>query len=56
VTAAGSTTPARHVLSLASWADGLMFSCVTWSFSSEVPSLDEVRTGLRELLDGMFDH
>ncbi|MET9971026.1 TetR/AcrR family transcriptional regulator [Streptomyces sp. NPDC006356] len=54
VTAAGSTDPARHVLSLIAWADGLMFSCVAGSFSSEVPSLTEVRAGLRELLDGMF--
>ncbi|KUN96915.1 TetR/AcrR family transcriptional regulator [Streptomyces caeruleatus] len=54
LTAAGSTDPARHVLSLVAWADGLMFSCVAGSFSSEVPSLTEVRAGLRELLDGMF--
>lgn len=54
VTAAGSTAPARHVLSLVSWADGLMFSCVAGSFSSDAPGLDEVRAGLRELLDGMF--
>ncbi|WP_432194577.1 TetR/AcrR family transcriptional regulator [Streptomyces sp. bgisy027] len=54
VTAAGSTTPDRHVLSLIAWADGLMFSCVAGSFSAEVPSLDTVRAGLRELLGGMF--
>jgi DNA-binding transcriptional regulator YbjK len=54
VTALGSTEPARHVLSLVAWADGLMFSCVAGSFSAEVPSLAEVRAGLRELLDGMF--
>ena len=36
VTAAGSTAPARHVLSLVSWADGLMFSCVAGSFKGRV--------------------
>jgi DNA-binding transcriptional regulator YbjK len=54
VTAAGSACPERHVLSLVAWADGLMFSCVAGSFSGEVPSLDEVRAGLRELLAGML--
>ncbi|MFI6856415.1 TetR/AcrR family transcriptional regulator [Streptomyces sp. NPDC050416] len=54
VTGMGSTDPARHTLSLISWADGLMFSCVAGSFGAEVPSLEEVRTGLRELLDGML--
>ncbi len=54
VTAVGSTDPARHVLSLAAWTDGLMLSCVAGSFSSDVPSLDQVRAGLRELLDGVF--
>ncbi|MGI5373838.1 TetR/AcrR family transcriptional regulator [Streptomyces sp. CA-251387] len=53
VTAMGSTDPARHVLSLVAWADGLMFSCVAGSYSAEVPSLEEVRAGLRELLVGM---
>ncbi|MEU0244468.1 TetR/AcrR family transcriptional regulator [Streptomyces sp. NPDC006235] len=54
VTGMGSTDPARHTLSLISWADGLMFSCVAGSFGAEVPSLEEVRAGLRELLDGML--
>ncbi|MFE6622738.1 TetR/AcrR family transcriptional regulator [Streptomyces sp. NPDC008086] len=54
LTAAGSTDPSRHVLSLVAWADGLMFSCVAGSFNSEVPSLAAVRAGLRELLDGML--
>ncbi|MFD5130293.1 TetR/AcrR family transcriptional regulator [Streptomyces olindensis] len=56
VTGMGSTHPARHALSLIAWADGLMFSCVAGSFSTEVPSLEEVRAGLRELLDGMLGH
>ncbi|GGJ55563.1 TetR/AcrR family transcriptional regulator [Streptomyces brasiliensis] len=55
VTALGSTEPDRHVLSLVAWADGLMFSCAAGTFHAEVPSLDEVRAGLRELLTGMLD-
>ncbi|MFJ4979842.1 TetR/AcrR family transcriptional regulator [Streptomyces coeruleorubidus] len=54
VTGMGSTDPARHTLSLIAWAEGLMFSCVAGSFGAEVPSLEEVRAGLRELLDGML--
>lgn len=54
VTAMGSADPARHALSLVAWADGLMFSCVAGSFSSEVPGREEVRAGLQELLEGML--
>jgi DNA-binding transcriptional regulator YbjK len=54
VTALGSTDPARHALSLIAWSDGLMFSCAAGSFSAEVPSLEQVRAGLRELLGGML--
>ncbi|WP_221358471.1 TetR/AcrR family transcriptional regulator [Streptomyces beigongshangae] len=54
LTAAGSPDPARHVLSLAAWADGLMFSCAAGAYHADVPSLDDVRTGLRELLGAML--
>ncbi|WP_018571163.1 TetR/AcrR family transcriptional regulator [Streptomyces sp. PsTaAH-124] len=54
VTAMGSTDPERHVLSLVAWADGLMFSCVAGTFHARPPELDDVRTGLRELLGGML--
>lgn len=54
LTALGSSDPARHMLSLVAWLDGLMFSCVAGTFTADVPSLDEVRAGLRELLDGML--
>ncbi|MEU0895178.1 TetR/AcrR family transcriptional regulator [Streptomyces massasporeus] len=54
VTGMGSTEPARHTLSLIAWADGLMFSCVAGSFGADTPSLEEVRAGLRELLEGML--
>ncbi|MFJ3221776.1 TetR/AcrR family transcriptional regulator [Streptomyces sp. NPDC086783] len=55
VTDAGSADPARHVLSLVAWCDGLMFSCVAGAFHASVPSEDQLRTGLRELLRGMLD-
>ncbi|MFF9030171.1 TetR/AcrR family transcriptional regulator [Streptomyces iakyrus] len=54
VSGLGSTDPARHTLSLIAWGDGLMFSCVAGSFGAEVPSLEEMRAGLRELLEGML--
>ncbi|WP_030348333.1 TetR/AcrR family transcriptional regulator [Streptomyces sp. NRRL S-1022] len=50
LTAAGSPEPDRHVLSLAAWAEGLLFSCAAGSFNSRTPDLEEIRTGLRELL------
>ncbi|MGW1168236.1 TetR/AcrR family transcriptional regulator [Streptomyces sp. NPDC001153] len=52
--AVGSPDPARHVLSLVAWADGLMFSCAAGSFSAEQPGLEEIRTGLRALLAGLL--
>ncbi|MFI0138761.1 TetR/AcrR family transcriptional regulator [Streptomyces luteogriseus] len=54
VTGMGSTDPARHTLSLIAWADGLMFSCVAGSFGADTPTLEEIRAGLRELLEGML--
>lgn len=54
LTAAGSREPDRHVLSLVAWADGLLFSCAAGSFGSRTPDLDEIRTGLRELLGGLL--
>ncbi|MGW1916629.1 TetR/AcrR family transcriptional regulator [Streptomyces sp. NPDC002076] len=54
LTAVGSPDPARHVLSLVAWADGLMFSCAAGSFSADQPGLEDIRKGLRELLAGML--
>ena len=54
LTAVGSPSPARHVRSLVAWFDGLMFACVAGSYHADVPSLDEVREGLRELVEGML--
>ncbi|MDI3407527.1 TetR/AcrR family transcriptional regulator [Streptomyces cavernicola] len=51
--AVGSRDPRRHTLSLVAWSDGLMLSCTAGSYHAEVPSLDELRTGFREMLGGM---
>lgn len=55
LTVAGSPDPKRHTLSLVAWCDGLMYSCAAGSFHAEVPTLDELRAGSRELLRGMLD-
>ncbi|MGW1892596.1 TetR/AcrR family transcriptional regulator [Streptomyces sp. NPDC002004] len=52
--AAGSPDPERHTLSLVAYCDGLMFSCAAGSFHAAVPTLDELRTGFKELLGGML--
>ncbi|MEU8627083.1 TetR family transcriptional regulator [Streptomyces sp. NPDC048669] len=56
LTAAGSSEPERHTLSLVAWCEGLMFSCAAGSYSRSVPSEAELRTGFGELLRGMFGH
>lgn len=53
VTALGSPDPRRHTLSLIAWSDGMMFACVAGYHHAEVPTLDQLRDGLRELLTGM---
>ncbi|MFI6475814.1 TetR/AcrR family transcriptional regulator [Streptomyces sp. NPDC050516] len=52
--AAGSSAPERHALSLISFSEGLMFSCVAGSYHAEVPSEPEIRRGFTELLRGML--
>ncbi|MFD7014107.1 TetR/AcrR family transcriptional regulator [Streptomyces sp. NPDC059928] len=52
--AAGSRAPERHALSLISWSEGLMFSCVAGSYHDEVPAEAEIRRGFTELLRGML--
>ncbi|MEU9100677.1 TetR/AcrR family transcriptional regulator [Streptomyces sp. NPDC048361] len=52
--AAGSRTPERHALSLVSFSEGLMFSCVAGSHHAEVLSESELRHGFSELLHGML--
>ncbi|MGW2183758.1 TetR/AcrR family transcriptional regulator [Streptomyces sp. NPDC001732] len=54
LTAAGSTDPERHTLSLVAWCEGLMFSCAAGSYSRSVPSEEELRAGFAELLGGML--
>ncbi|MFJ6698815.1 TetR/AcrR family transcriptional regulator [Streptomyces sp. NPDC091272] len=54
MTAAGSSTPERHALSLVAWVEGLMYSCAAGSYHSSVPSEEELRTGFGELLRGML--
>ncbi|CAL9315533.1 TetR/AcrR family transcriptional regulator [Streptomyces sp. R02] len=54
VTALGSTSPARHALTLTAWADGLLFSCVAGSYHADVPSLSDIRADLREIVEGML--
>lgn len=56
MTAAGSTDPRRHALSLVAWCEGLMFSCAAGSYHHAVPTLEELRTGFAELLRGMLGH
>ncbi|MFD0021742.1 TetR/AcrR family transcriptional regulator [Streptomyces sp. NPDC058382] len=56
MTAAGSSEPERHALSLVAWCEGLMFSCAAGSYSRSVPSEEELRTGFAELLRGMLGH
>ncbi|MEU5836248.1 TetR/AcrR family transcriptional regulator [Streptomyces diacarni] len=54
LSAAGSTAPERHTLSLLAWCDGIMFTCTAGSYNAAVPSEEELRTGLREILAGML--
>ncbi|MEU2081245.1 TetR family transcriptional regulator [Streptomyces albus] len=52
--AAGSTDPERHTLSLLAWCDGILFTCTAGSYNTAVPTEEELRAGLRELLTGML--
>ncbi|NLU73495.1 TetR/AcrR family transcriptional regulator [Streptomyces sp. HNM0575] len=52
---AGSADPERHTLSLVAWCDGMLFSCTAGSYVNEVPTRNQLRTSLRELLHGMLD-
>lgn len=54
MTAAGSTDPARQVLSLVAWCDGLMFSCVAGSYHDSTPSAAALRADAREILTGLL--
>ncbi|MBO8195945.1 TetR family transcriptional regulator [Streptomyces oryzae] len=53
--AAGSSAPERHTLSLLSWCDGILFTCTAGSFNAAVPTEEELRVSLREILSGMLE-
>ncbi|WP_431985170.1 TetR/AcrR family transcriptional regulator [Streptomyces qinglanensis] len=52
--AAGSRAPERHALSLLAWCDGVLFTCTAGTFSSTVPTEEELRESVREILTGML--
>ena len=53
LTAAGSTAPERHTLALLAWCDGILFPCTAGTFHPAVPTREELRTSVREILSGM---
>ncbi|MEU0303529.1 TetR family transcriptional regulator [Streptomyces sp. NPDC006175] len=54
MTAAGSSDPERHALSVVAWAEGMMFACAVGSYHRAVPAEEELRRGCAELLRGML--
>ncbi|MFE9329450.1 hypothetical protein [Streptomyces sp. NPDC006925] len=52
--AAGSRTAERHALSLLAWCDGILFTCTAGTFSSTVPTEEELRESAREILTGIL--
>ncbi|MFE7312069.1 TetR/AcrR family transcriptional regulator [Streptomyces sp. NPDC057555] len=54
LTAAGSTAPERHALSLVAWCDGVLFAHVAGQFHAAVPTREALRASCAELLDGML--
>ncbi|MGW3009695.1 TetR/AcrR family transcriptional regulator [Streptomyces sp. NPDC001219] len=54
LTAAGSTAPERHALSMIAWCDGVLFSCTAGQFHTAVPTRTALRASCAELLDGML--
>ncbi|MFG2141469.1 TetR/AcrR family transcriptional regulator [Streptomyces sp. NPDC048650] len=54
LTAAGSTDPERHALSMIAWCDGMLFSCTAGQFHTAVPGRAALRASCAELLDGML--
>ncbi|MEV0530127.1 TetR/AcrR family transcriptional regulator [Streptomyces sp. NPDC050439] len=49
-----SPAPERHALSLVAWSEGLLFAHAAGSYRTSPPSEQTLRTGLTELLRGMF--
>ncbi|MFB4426029.1 TetR/AcrR family transcriptional regulator [Streptomyces sp. QL37] len=54
MSAAGSSEPERHALSVVAWAEGMMFACAVGSYHRAVPTEEELRRGCAELLRGML--
>ncbi|AJT68889.1 TetR/AcrR family transcriptional regulator [Streptomyces chattanoogensis] len=54
LTAAGSTDPERHALSMIAWCDGVLFSCTAGQFHTAAPGRAALRASCAELLDGML--
>jgi DNA-binding transcriptional regulator YbjK len=54
LSAAGSTAPERHTLALLAWCEGILFTCTAGSFSTDLPTEEELRADLQEILAGML--
>lgn len=52
--ALGSPDPQRHSRSMIAWAEGMVLDSLAGSGSAELPSYDELRTGVDELMDAML--
>jgi DNA-binding transcriptional regulator YbjK len=48
--AAGSADPARHARMLVAWCEGVMFDVIAGAGNAEVPTTEEVRQSMTELL------
>ena len=53
--ALGSTDPDRHSRSFIAWCEGVLFDSLAGAGSRTVPTREELRTGLVELLAGLLD-
>jgi len=45
----------KLTLSLLAWCDGTLFTCTAGSFNAAVPTEEELRVSLREILSGMLE-
>lgn len=52
--AAGSTEPQRHARMLTAWCDGVLFDSLAGAGGTTAPSMEELRKGAAELLNGML--
>jgi DNA-binding transcriptional regulator YbjK len=54
MSALGSRSPERHGRSLVAWCEGIMFDSIVGAGWACPPSVDDIRTGVTELLRGML--